>query len=170
MTRVAHRRKGFTLFEMIMVISGLSIVLALCGSLLHTLLRLDRAGRESLSDSATVSRLSRQFRVDVRSSQEARPGGDGSLRLTKPEGPDVSYRLDGGRLLREETAGKQVLRRESYTVARLVPLAFEVEGKIVLLSMSRRTTNQYAMARPPFVIEAGLGKDRTTAALKEDRR
>ena len=90
----ARRRRfprGYSLVEMVLVIGGLSIILGLCGSLLHTLLRLDRSGRESINDSTTLGRLARQFRRDVRSSHAAKPGDPGSLELTRPDGPSVSY-------------------------------------------------------------------------------
>ena len=77
----------------------------------------------------------------------------------RPDGPRVDYRVDNGRLLREERDGKDVRRRESYDVARLLPLTFEVDGPLVRLALSRRTSNPFAPARPVFRIEADLGKD-----------
>ena len=154
-------RRGFTLVEMIVVIGGITIILGLCAGLLHTLLRLDRSGRESLNDTNTLARLARQFRQDVRASRAAKPGDAGSLALTRPDGPDVSYRVQGARLVREERAGEKVVRREAYAVARIGPLRFETEGAFVRLIAARRPTNPLAPPRTAVGVEARLDKDRT---------
>ena len=55
---------GFTLIETVLVVGAISVILGLCGGLLHVMLRLDRAGRAHLVETATVGRLARQFRQD----------------------------------------------------------------------------------------------------------
>ena len=52
-------RPGYSLIEMVLGDGGMTIIIVLCGVLLHTLLRLDRGGRESLNDTATIARLAR---------------------------------------------------------------------------------------------------------------
>jgi hypothetical protein len=163
-------RRGYALIEMVLVIGGLTIILSLCGGLLHTLLRLDRAGRDSLSDATTLARLARQFRQDVRASREAKPGGPGSLELTRPDGPSVSYRIEAGRLLREEREKGAVRRRESYGVTRLGPVAFDADGSIVRLMLEKRPAGPVALARPAVMVEAALDKDRATARNGGDQK
>jgi hypothetical protein len=155
---------------MIVVIGGLTIILVLCGSLLHTLLRLDRSGRESINSSATLARLARQFRRDVRSSQSAKPGDPGSLELTRPDGPSVTYQETGGRLIREEHDGKKLARREAYAVSRLGPLRFELDGKLVRLVADRHPSVPSAPAGTAVRVEARLDKDRDPAEPEEARR
>ncbi len=153
-------RWAFTLFEMLMVIAGLTIILSLCGGLLHALLRLDRAGRESFRDSTTLSRLARQFRQDVRGSEQAKPGDAGALELDRPDGIIVMYRRADTRLIREESDGNDIKRIEEYDLRRLGPASFAVDGSFVRLVLSRRPTNLQAPARPAVAIEAFLDKDR----------
>lgn len=162
-------RRGISLVEMIVVIGGLTIILSLCGSLLHTLLRLDRSGRESVNDSTTLARLARQFRRDVRSSHAAKRGDSGSIEFNRSDGPPVSYRVDGPHLVREERDGKNIVRREAYAVSRLGPLQFEVNGKLVRLVVARRPSNPLAPARAAVSVEARLDKDRTPAQPEEAR-
>ena len=72
--RNRRARRGFTLFEMVLVISSVAAMLALAGGLLHLLLRLDRAGRLQINDASMMARLSRQFRDDVHGAAKATPG------------------------------------------------------------------------------------------------
>jgi len=67
------RRRGFTLFEIILVVAGAATLVATCAMLLHVLLRLDTVARSHLNDASTVGRLARQFREDVRTAASADP-------------------------------------------------------------------------------------------------
>ncbi len=153
-------RRGFTLIEMILVIGSVSVILAICGSLLHVLLRLDRSGRESLGDSVTLTRLARQFRQDVRAARAVDLGKEQQLELARSDGPPIIYHLDKGLLLREERKGDDVRRREAYSLTRLGPLRFESDGSWIRLILSRHPAHPAATVRPAVIIEARLDKDR----------
>ena len=153
-------RRGFTLMEMVLVIGSVTVVLGICGSLLHMLLRLDRSGRESLGDTVTLTRLARQFRQDVRAARGVDLGKDQQLELTRGDGPPIIYHLDKDRLLREERNGDDVRRREAYSLTRLGPLRFESDGSWIRLILSRRPEHPTAMVRPAVVVEARLDKER----------
>lgn len=156
-------RMGYSLIEMVLLMGGITVILVLCAGLLHTLLRLDRSGRDAMTDTATTARLARQFRQDVRASRDAKAAEDaGSLELTCPDGPTVTYKRDGGLLRREEREGGEVRRREAYAAARVGPVTFAVDGPLVRLTLSRRSGNPHAPARPALGVEATLGKDLTT--------
>ena len=147
-----------------MVVGGVAIVLGLCASLLHAMFRLDRAGRGEVRDAAALGRLSRTFRDDVRAATGATPAVDRDeapgLDLTLPDGAAVSYRLDGPRLLREETASGTFKNREGYAIDRLGPVRFGVDGGLVRLRLGRRPGGKFAANRPPIEVDAWLGKDR----------
>ena len=49
-------------------------------------------------------------------------------------------------------------------------MTFEVEGKDVRLTLSRRGVNPHAPARPALGVEARLGKDQTLAGPAEARK
>ncbi len=163
-----QNRRGFSLFEMIIVIGGLALVLGLCATLLHMLFRLDRSGRDALRDSQTLATLARQFRRDVRSSQQAKADAPGSLELKSPDGPTLAYRVDHARLIREQGDGKTIARREAYAIERLGPIRFEVAGDFVRLRAERHPENTQAPPRPTVLVEAALASKQAPA--EEDRR
>jgi type II secretory pathway component PulJ len=173
-SRARHaQRRGYSLVEMVLVIGSLSIILSLCGMLLHTLLRLDRSGRESLTAASALNRLARQFRNDVRAADSASPRRDG-FELSRPGGPRVVYHPEGNRLVREEIDGNgngdgdrgAVRRREAYSIGRYGRAAFRVDGRRVRL-MFEPGEGPAARTRPSPEIEARLGKDRDTPAPVE---
>ena len=71
---------------MLLVVTGVTAILASCAVLLHSLLRLGEIGPSAphLNDGRTVSRLAQQFREDVRIAEKAdrTPGANQAARLT----------------------------------------------------------------------------------------
>jgi hypothetical protein len=163
-------RRGYSLIEMVLAIGGVTIIIGLCAGLLHTLLRLDRSGRESLNDSTSLARLARQFRQDVRASSKVRlePDRPDSIGLVREGGPAVSYRVEEGRLLREEKDAETTRRREAFLVGHPGPVRFEVEGGLVRVVIPRdKGGERLSPGRSAVAVEARLGKDRTLASLSE---
>jgi hypothetical protein len=169
----ARKRPAFTLVEMLLVITGVTTLLAACGILLHGLLRMESAERAHLADVSTVSRLARQFREDVRTAEKAdrTPGEDQApkLTLTLPDASVVTYHVDGERLLRSETRQKTLRRRESYPLARLGPISFEQDDRFLRLVLRRKPGEPGSRMRPRARIEARLGKRPMGTNAPEDR-
>jgi type II secretory pathway component PulJ len=167
------KRRGFTLFEVILVVAGASMIVATCAMLLHVLLRLDNVARSHLNDASTVSRLARQFREDVRTAAKAdrtsEPNQAQKLALATPGAPTVIYQVENDRLLRTETLGDKVLRRESYSIARLGPVAFEDNGGFIRLILLRKPDEPGTAIRPRARIDARLGKHHTLSRASEPR-
>ena len=167
------KRRGFTLVEIILVVAGASMIAATCGMLLHVLLRLDTVGRSHLNDASTVARLARQFREDVRTAGKADRTPEANqaprLTLTTSGAPTVIYQVENDRLLRLETLGDKVVRRESYSMARLGPVAFESDGGFVRLVLLRKPDEPGTAIRPRTRIDARLGKHRTLSRASEAR-
>jgi hypothetical protein len=144
---------------------SLTLIFTICGMFLHLLLRVDRAGRSSLGEASTVSRLARQFRQDVRAASSARVAGQGdeaasAFELTRADGSSVAYRNEHGRLTRTESAGGKVRRREGYEMPGLRPPAFALDGRRARLTLSRLGDVQGGGAgRPAYQVEARLDKD-----------
>lgn len=162
--RSVHRPRGYSLIEVVLVIGGVAIVLGITGGLLHSLLRLDRAGRIALNDTTAIARLARQFRQDVRRSDTAKSVASG-LELDGRNGPPIAYRVDGNRLLREEGKKGAVEAREGYPLDRLGPVGFEVDGGRVRLVMARGSGKTVSVDRREIRVEARLGKDQTLADM-----
>jgi type II secretory pathway component PulJ len=167
------KRPGFTLFEIILVVAGASMIVATCAMLLHVLLRLDTVGRSHLNDASTVSRLARQFREDVRTASKADRTPESNqaprLTLTTPGAPTVIYQVESDRLLRLESLGDKVVRRESYSIARLGPVAFEGDGGFIRLVLLRKPDEPGTAIRPRARIDARLGKHRTLSRASEPK-
>jgi hypothetical protein len=167
-----RKRKAFTLIEMLLVITSVSLVLGLCASVLAGLFRVERGARSAMLDATTVGRLARQFRADVRSAAAARRGElePSRLELTGIDGSSVVYRLEGARLFRERLRQAELHGRESYSIERLGPVRFKIEGGLIAVELLRRSDVAPALARPEIRIEATLGKDYGGTSSRGGRR
>jgi hypothetical protein len=128
MRRSRATRGGYALIEIVLAIGAVAIVLGMCAGLLHVLLRLDRAGRSHVVETATIGRLARQFRRDVHAASEvnALPGG-ATLELRLPGQPTVNYALGTHAVARSEHGGAPPERRETYLLPFLREGGFEVQ-------------------------------------------
>jgi hypothetical protein len=168
----ARRRRGASLIEVVLIVGSVSIILGLCGAFLHLLLKLDRTGRGSIADTTSVARLARQFRHDVHAAATAKvvpSGGDatGGLELSAPGRPLVAYRAEGDRLVRTESEGAVVRRREAYPLTQLGAAHFHADGPWAELTLPRRGDAAGPSPRPGFRVEASLGKDKMIASRGE---
>ncbi len=110
-----RRRRGFSILEVLMLITVITVLLSLCAGLIHLLVRLDRTGQNSAELSADLARLSRDFRNDGHQASEAVELGDPSkVRWVR------TYRLP--------TAGK--VRFDRFDVEGRPFLAFVISGAI----------------------------------------
>jgi hypothetical protein len=171
----ARQRRGASLVEMVLIVGTVAVILGLCGLFMHLMLKLDRASRGTVADAGTVGRLARQFRQDVRAAGAAKVvasgGADtGGIDLTGPGRPTVAYRGEGDRLIRTETDGGAVRRREGYALAHLASARFQADGPRVVLTLPRRADVAGPATRPGFRVEASLGKDRHLASREEATR
>jgi hypothetical protein len=165
-------RRGASLIELVLIIGSVTIILGICGMFLHLLLRLDRSGRGELSEAHSVARLCRQFREDVRAARTAHVvtagrGGTTGLDLSRVGKSTVNYRTDSDFVVRVESAGSRVLRREGYKLGKLGPPVFEAGSSLVSLILPRRPGLMAEGVRPGVRVEATVGKDYRIAAEPE---
>jgi len=73
----------------------------------------------------------------------------------------VIYQVESDRLLRLESLGDKVVRRESYAIARLGPVAFEDDAGFIRLVLLRKPDEPGTAIRPRVRIDARVGKHRT---------
>lgn len=112
-------RRGYTLVEMLVVISVSTVLLGAAVSMLYVLLRAEHGGREHANRATIVARLADQFRTDIHAARRPIPG-DGAdkdqRRFALKDDAVLIYRaLPGEVERREEIAGKLV-RQESYAL------------------------------------------------------
>jgi hypothetical protein len=175
--RFTRGRKGYTLVEMLIVISGLAVVFGLSVGMIHMLLRLDRGSRSRLGEKASISRLAREFRRDAHAAISARSvdaDGRRGVELELGGGRKVTYADDASKLVRYETAGADPARREIYRLpSRGRPEVRLDEGRgetwVTVTLPPDSNAKEIAPARP-VVIEARVGKHARLAAPGEASR
>jgi hypothetical protein len=168
MIRTKVKRRGFSIIEVLLVVGAVALLLGLCSGLLHVLLRLDRTGRAHAVETATVGRLARQYRQDVRAAIRARSvaGEDGAmskLELTFPGERVVAYQPRDQALVRTQQQGAEVARRETYTLPFCQGPRFdvrEVDDKVwVSLRLPRGSEPGPNSLHHDLQIEALVGRD-----------
>ena len=115
-TIVAAPHRGFTLIEMVVVISMMSILFLFFGTTMQMLFRSEKVVSQSLVTEHAISRLSNFFREDLHRSTKATEvaGADGGmtqLQLNTSTGQQIRYQMEKG-LVRRAIAenGKTVMQ------------------------------------------------------------
>ncbi len=145
----ALSRPGYTLVHAVVAMTLMAALLVICTSTLSTLLHADRNMRQQRFYDATIWRLSRQLRDDVRSARAAglAPPDDGPAetdRLVLHLGEDrqVVYRAESGRIVRTEQDDAAVRRRESFETPGPAKARWELRRiagrRVVNLSLPRK--------------------------------
>jgi prepilin-type N-terminal cleavage/methylation domain-containing protein len=117
---------GFTLVEMLLVISLSSIVLCTVGVIFHGLRSAQRALGEHQTAIDNIARLAEQFRADVHAAASAEitpaaESGDSEsphdmLKLSQPRETNIEYAVDDNCVNRVVKSGDQITQRESYAL------------------------------------------------------
>ena len=121
MTRI--RRPGFTLVEMLVVMTIFALMLSTVSVTVATLWRAQADVQNELQQSAIVMQLARQLRADghlALSAALSPAEGDQVqvLRLTTSQGR-VEYALEPGRIVRMAYAADQLIHREVYSLVEM---------------------------------------------------
>jgi prepilin-type N-terminal cleavage/methylation domain-containing protein len=112
-------RRGYSLIELVVVMTIATVIVGLAAAMLHLLLRTERNGRQQMHRSAALARLADQFRDDVRAAARQLVPDDANPSCWTFEmeaGRNVQYRAQAGQIERVETLGGQIERRESYAL------------------------------------------------------
>ena len=120
-------RRGITIIEVMIVVTGTTLLLGLCAVSIQLLMKLNADVQGRYAEAVALERLGGQLRTDAHASETAqlvaeekekataKPAG---LRLTLQAGHIVEFgRGDGGVVRTESRAGKTV-RHERFTLAR----------------------------------------------------
>lgn len=164
-------RSGYTLVELIAVISVNAAMMAVAVGLLGTLLRTERQGQHHYERTNALVRLADQFREDAAMSRTAMVGadasgrGDGSQSVPPVDvlhlqagDRTIDYLRDGQWLRRIEYERAKVIRREAYTLAELSDAHFAVsEAKLVSLRLNFGANANVSQAE--WQIDAQLARD-----------
>lgn len=118
-------RRGITIIEVLIVITGVSMMLGLCAITLQLLMQLNAEGQARLRGAVGLERLSQQLRDDVHACRSAQLAADDKapakpprLRLTIEPDHSVSYEIGDGNVVRDESRAGKTVRHESYSLPR----------------------------------------------------
>ena len=105
-------RRGYSLIEMLFVITVLSIMMGMTAMMIHGLMRISKASQSRLTETETLDRLGRQFRRDAHAATTAVSKPD----VIEFQGPDgtVTYGRAGGKLSRAEQAPGGSMRTDFF--------------------------------------------------------
>lgn len=167
--------RGFTLIEMVVVISVGSMVMGMAATTLALLMRAEGEGAESASVSVATTRLARSFRDDVRGAASAVVDAPKMIRLTQNDALSIQYEAEQALVRRTLRQGDSVTHRDEFHLLQ-GEVRFELthDGQGAVLMHTNRpdsTTDDLNEARPvrSLRIEAVLGRNhRYTPPLKAE--
>ncbi|HVJ69363.1 MAG TPA: hypothetical protein VM510_15365 [Caulifigura sp.] len=117
--RSKHRRSGWQLIELSMVLAVLAMISVAATRAIIALMAIENRSGQALQDADVLARLGQAWRTDLHRSRAANLSNDGeSLELQQPAGVNVRYRIKGSELMREQSAPAQRLTsRESFAAS-----------------------------------------------------
>jgi prepilin-type N-terminal cleavage/methylation domain-containing protein len=114
--RWGRGRMGYSLVEMLVVISVMAVLASCTAVALHGMYRADRAARRELEASASISRLAARLRTDAHAAASAEVN-EGLLTLKLGEAGSVSYELAAGRVERLVRQDDKIEHRDAFRLA-----------------------------------------------------
>ena len=158
-------RRGYSLIEMVAVMTVGSLIFGVSVAALLMLLGTEHTGRQQMQQRASLARLAKQFREDVHAAVREMPrpeAGAACWSFEMPGGKAVEYNYGAGGIERIETSGEKVERRETYTLpaGAMVNIARAKEASPATVTLVVRQ----AEGDRELCISAVLGKDHRFAA------
>lgn len=160
-------RRAFTLMEMLVTITVGSVAMAIAVSMLYTIMRVERNGREHVAQTGVLARLVEQFRDDMAAAvlPVTVPNDSASQwQFTLPDHRTATYRFLPGEVQRDECEDNQnnaPLRHESYRLAADQKAAIVIDQKSNPTTAELVVSSESTPARPACELRfaARLGKD-----------
>jgi prepilin-type N-terminal cleavage/methylation domain-containing protein len=162
-----NQRRGYTLVELLVVISIVTVALTSVAVALHSLFQVDKQLRQELADAATLTRLAARLRSDAHGAEKAElmagQTGTGGAAFTAQDGRRIEYREESRRLVRTARRGDNVEHRDVFALPDHASAAWKIgkEGATTLVSLAitqqRGRIETAADARRMVSIEAAVG-------------
>ena len=157
------RRGGWTLVELLCVISVLASMMGVVAMFLGSTYKFNRDTQIQLQLHATVNRLARQFRDDARKSISMAAEGH-RVMLTLPHDRLVSYHAEDGNVVRTELELGRQLTRDGHWLPRPWQSSWSRDDQVATMTLTRGLATALPSIRPgrSIVIQARLGGDLRT--------
>lgn len=168
-------RRGTSLIELMVVVTGCAAFLSLSGQLLHRAMRTQSESRRCFDAERTAWRLAKDFRRDANAALAATTAADdvgagGLLRLELPGERIVAYRRDGASIVRTEKQGDDAASRETYSLPTATAIAVEFNESTRLATLSIGSDPEDEAAPPPTRLRDARIDVEAVAAVGRDRR
>jgi hypothetical protein len=169
--KLRSARRGITIIEVLIVVTGVAMMLGLCAVSIQILMRLNAEGQARYGAAVALERLARQVRDDAHSSATAKidalertAGNPTSLRLDLGPNHKVAYESRDGGVVRTESQAGKVVRHETYALSRGAIARFELRSeasrRLVALVVNRPAGKSQTEPPRPLEVVAVQGKDR----------
>jgi prepilin-type N-terminal cleavage/methylation domain-containing protein len=166
------KRGGFTLVELLVVISVLAIILPMAGGTVFFLLRAQSQSAEMLRDAMAITQLSHTFRSDVHAARSARmPADAAGCVLELGESHTIVYHAESnGFVSRIVRRGEAVERREQFRIGAARPtFALSEAGREVAVTIAPKTrssapADDATASRAGIRIAAMVGRNSSVGA------
>ncbi|MEN6448912.1 MAG: type II secretion system protein [Thermoguttaceae bacterium] len=161
-----NRKRGFSLVEMIVVLTVASVLMGIAVTLLCALIRAQGTSREVVEQTVSINRLAERFRRDVHAAQEFTKETDGA------HIGSVEYLVKGSTVNRSVWTGKNRTEQDAFHLgdgytARLETVATDARRLVRLTVVPQETAT---MGRRSLQIEAALGFDGRFAERREEAK
>jgi hypothetical protein len=165
-------RRGITLIETLVLVTGVAVMLGLCAVTIQLLLRLHADSQARVNSTTVLERLARQLREDAHVSESARLGtlvakatdGRTTLTFSVKATHSISYVVGEHKVARDETILGKRIRHESYSLERGQAARFQLFDesghRMVALRLSHEPGKSGAEPLSPLEVVASLGKHR----------
>lgn len=138
---MTRRRSGFTLLELMVVMTVMAAIMAVVAGLIAVLINIDRGGREHDLAAGRWTILWDRARDDIQGASSAEGDGTG-FGLSAPDGSTITYRFSEGVALRTRRDPQGKERAQSYPLGRGATLAVEIDGPAGTVSLVQERTGR----------------------------
>ena len=167
MTRSQRKNsRGFSLIEMITVITLTTFLIALAVGSINVLMKVEQSGRRRTVEAGTADMFARAFRSDVRAAHKVDQADEElhpDLTLTRPDGVTVVYHAEPGEVKRSELKDGKETRKMNFRMPKRSAAGFQVvkdHGLTVIgLVYDRESAPNSEAHSSSFRSEAVLGRD-----------
>jgi prepilin-type N-terminal cleavage/methylation domain-containing protein len=170
------KRNGFTLIEVLVVVSLLAVILPMAGGTIFFLLRAQSQSADGLREAMALSQFSHTFRSDAHAARSGRPSGPGPAQdkmvFDLGDSRTIEYLAERNGLVRRTVRRADVVeRREQFRVG-VASARFEFadqgkEAAVIVIPRIPGAAQLDGQSRPAsgIRIAAIVGRDLRVAAL-----